>query len=160
MQSTETVSGDTNETLTKLNMLILESKQLYELEDQKLNIINDLYNSLKIITEFLNFSVNIEPKIFNLPDDTTVSLLPNLDIIFRASNGKTEIAKINSYSPEIITHILEYVIPKILELIKNQKLYLVDKINFLQSVTTQLSQLNNLQSDAPIQNSNGESNNE
>ena len=43
-------------TLAQLNTLIEESMQIYELEDQKTNIIEDLHNALKIITEFLDSS--------------------------------------------------------------------------------------------------------
>src|SRR3990167_4524960 len=90
-------------TLAELNTLIEESMQIYELEDQKTNIIEDLCNALKIITEFLSFSVSVHPGIFNLPSDSSILLLPNLDLIIKLSNGKTETKKFVDYPPETIT---------------------------------------------------------
>ena len=90
-------------TLAQLNTLIEESMQIYELEDQKTNIIEDLHNALKIITEFLSFSVNVHPGIFNLPSDSSIVLLPNLELIIKLSNGKTETKKFADYPPETIT---------------------------------------------------------
>ncbi len=74
-------------TLAQLNTLMEESLQIYELEDQKTNVIDDLHNALQVITQFLGFSANLHPEIFNLPPDTDISLLPNLKIIIKLSNG-------------------------------------------------------------------------
>jgi hypothetical protein len=136
-------------TLTQLNTLIEESMQIYELEDQKTNIIEDLYNVLKIITEFLNFSVNVHPEIFNLPSDSSIVLLPNLDLIIKLSNGKTETKKFTNYSPETITQIIEYVIPQLIGLIQTQKTYLTEKITFLRTATKQLNTLSQLKENLP-----------
>ena len=67
-------------TLTQLNTLMEESLQIYELEDQKTNVIDDLHNALQVITQFLSFSTDVNPVIFNLPQDATVTMLPNLKI--------------------------------------------------------------------------------
>jgi len=48
-------------TLKSLENLISESLQLYELYNQKENTTDELVNSLRIITEYLSFSVNILP---------------------------------------------------------------------------------------------------
>lgn len=149
MQSTEGTPQDSavrpDSTLEQLNNLISESLQIYELENEKTNIIDDLYNSLKIITEYLAFSVNIHPGIFNLPEDTHITLLPSLDLIIKLSNGKTETKSINEYSPDLLTQIIQYVIPQILQLITSEKTYLTEKITFLRSATKQLNQLSHLQ---------------
>ena len=136
-------------TLAQLNTLIEESMQIYELEDQKTNIIKDLHNALKIITEFLNFSVNVHPGIFNLPLDSTIVLLPNLDLIIKLSNGKTETKKFTNYPPETITQIIEYVTPQLIELIQTQKTYLTEKITFLRTATKQLNTLSQLKENMP-----------
>lgn len=133
-----------NPTLSQLNNLIEESLQIYELENQKTNSIDDLYNSFKTITEFLSFSVNIQPKIFNLPSDSTVTLLPNLDIFIKLSNGKTETKGINTFPAEVIALILESIMPDILGLIKSEKARLTETITFLRTATKQLKQLGHL----------------
>jgi hypothetical protein len=136
-------------TLAQLNTLIDESLQIYELEDQKTNIIEDLHNALKIITEFLNFSAVVHHGIFNLPSDTIISLLPSLDLVIKHSNGKTETKRFIDYPPETITQIMEYVIPQIIELIKVQKTYLIENITFLRAATKQLNSLSQIKENLP-----------
>jgi len=136
-------------TLAQLNTLIEESMQIYELEDQKTNIIDDLHNALRIITEFLSFSVNVHPQIFNLPSDSNIVLLPNLDLIIKLSNGKTETKKFSDYPPETITQIIEYVTPQLIGLIQTQKAYLTEKITFLRTATKQLNTLSQLKENLP-----------
>jgi len=136
-------------TLAKLNTLMEESLQIYELEDQKTNVIDDLHNALQVITQFLGFSTNVHPEIFNLPPDATITLLPNLKLIIKLSNGKSETKQFTDYSPETITKIVEYVTPQLLELIKVQKSYLTEKITFLRTATKQLSTLSQLKENLP-----------
>jgi len=136
-------------TLAQLNTLMEESLQIYELEDQKTNVIDDLHNALQVISQFLGFSTNIHPEIFNLPPDAIVTLLPNLKIIIKLTNGKTETKQFTDYSPETITKIVEYVTPQLLELIKAQKSYLTEKITFLRTATKQLSTLSQLKDNLP-----------
>jgi len=131
-------------TLNQLEKLIEESLQVYELENQKSATIDELFNSLKIITQFLSFTVDVHPQIFNAAPNTTITLLPQLELVFRKANGKTEIKKLDAFPPEILTKILEYVIPLIVDLIRKEKEYLSEKISFLRSATKQLKQLHNL----------------
>jgi len=136
-------------TLTQLNTLMEESLQIYELEDQKINVIDDLHNALQVISQFLGFSTNVHPEIFNLPPDATITLLPNLKLVIKLTNGKTETKKFSDYPPETITKIVEYVTPQLLELIKAQKSYLTEKITFLRTATKQLSTLSQLKENMP-----------
>ena len=136
-------------TLAQLNTLMEESLQIYELEDQKTNVIDDLHNALQVISQFLGFSTNIHPEIFNLPPDAIVTLLPNLKIIIKLTNGKSETKQFTDYAPETITKIVEYVTPQLLELIKVQKSYLTEKITFLRTATKQLSTLSQLKENLP-----------
>ncbi|MGY5144160.1 MAG: hypothetical protein ACW9XH_06730 [Candidatus Nitrosopumilus sp. bin_32a] len=149
----EQVSVDPNDinakTLTQLNTLMEESLQIYELEDQKTNVIDDLHNALQVITQFLGFSTNVHPGIFNLPADSAITMLPNLKLIIKLANGKTETKKFTDYPPEVITQIVEYVTPQLLELIKTQKSYLTEKITFLRTATKQLSTLSQLKENLP-----------
>lgn len=144
-----TKDSATTHTLAQLNTLIEESMQIYELEDQKTNIIDDLHSKLAIVTEFLSFSVNIHPGIFNLPSDSIITLLPNLDLIIKLSNSKTETRQFADYSPEIITQIIEYITPQLIDLIQTQKTYLTEKITFLKTATKQLSLVSQLKENLP-----------
>jgi len=136
-------------TLAQLNTLMEESLQIYELEDQKTNVIGDLHNALQVISQFLGFSTNVHPEIFNLPPDATITLLPNLKLIIKLTNGKTETKQFTDYAPETITKIVEYVTPQLLELIQAQKSYLTEKIIFLRTATKQLSTLSQLKENLP-----------
>ena len=146
--TTDTLTSGAS-TLTQLNTLIEEAMQIYELEDQKTNTIENMSNALKIITEFLSFSANVHPGIFNLPSDSSVILLPSLDLIIKLSNGKTEIKKFTDYPPETITQIIEYVTPQLIGLIQTQKTYLTEKITFLRTATKQLNALSQLKETLP-----------
>ena len=136
-------------TLTQLNTLMEESLQIYELEDQKINVIDNLHDALQVITQFLGFSTSIHHEIFNLPSDSTITMLPNLKLVIKLPNGKTDIKKFTDYHPEVITQIVEYVVPQLLELIRAQKSYLTEKITFLRTATKQLSTLNQLKEHLP-----------
>jgi hypothetical protein len=97
--------------------------------------------------------VAINPEIFELPADVTVTMLPNLDMIIKMPSGKTETKKFTDCSPEIITRIIEYAIPQLLEAIKSQKETLLDKITFLRAITKQLLPLNNIKDGITVQKS-------
>ncbi len=86
----DNLSNTAAETLKSLENLISESLQIYELYNQKENITDELVNSLRIITEYLGFSVNIHPGIFGLSTTSNIILLPTLEIIIREPNGRTE----------------------------------------------------------------------
>ncbi len=147
------ISVDPNDvnakTLVQLNTLMEESLQIYELEDQKTNVIDDLHNALQVITHFLGFSTYVHPEIFNLPPNATITMLPNLKLIIKLTNGKTETKQFSDYAPEVITKIVEYVTPQLLELIQAQKSYLTEKITFLRTATKQLSTLSQLKENLP-----------
>ncbi len=131
-------------TLKSLENLISESLQIYELYNQKENITDELVNSLRIITEYLSFSVNILPGIFELPANSNIFLLPTLELIIREPNGKTEQKRLDQFTPDKITKILEYVIPLLLSMIQSEKGKLTEKISFLREATSQLKELHNL----------------
>ena len=134
-------SNTAAETLKSLENLISESLQIYELYNQKENITDDLVNSLRIITEYLSFLVNIHPGIFGLSTNSSIILLPTLEIIIREPNGKTEQKRLDQFTPDKITKILEYVIPLFLKMIQSEKVKLTEKISFLREATSQLKEL-------------------
>jgi len=132
------------QTLKRIENLISESLQLYELDNQKANTTDELVNSLRVITEYLGFSVNVLPRIFNLPEDSTIIILPSLDIIMRKSNGKTEKQRLDQLEPERITSLLEYIVPLFLNMIHKEKSSMMQKITFLREATTKLKQMQNI----------------
>ena len=143
-QAVGEIEEKSKQTLKKIEDLISESLQLYELDNQKANTTDELVNSLRVITEYLGFSVNIVPKIFNLPEDSTIIILPSLDIIVRKSNGKTEKQRLDQLEPEIITSLLEYIVPLFLNMIHKEKNSMMEKITFLREATTKLKQMQNI----------------
>jgi len=132
------------DTLKSLENLISESLQLYELYNQKENTTDELVNSLRIITEYLSFSVNIHPVVLGLPPNSNIILLPTLELIIRESNGKTEQKRLDQFSPDKITKILEYIIPLLVNMIQSEKANLLEKISFLRGATSRLKELHNL----------------
>ena len=144
-QITKEISSDeSSNALNQLENLITESLQIYELENQKASTIDELVNSLKIVTEFLNFTIKINPEIFTLNKDTTITLSPQLELTFRKSDGKTEVKRLDAFSLETLTKILENALPQLVKSIRKEKDYLSKKIFFLRSATKQLKQLHNL----------------
>ena len=141
---TSDIAEQTQQTLKKLESLISESLQLYELDNQKANTTDELVNSLRVITEYLGFSVNVLPAIFDLPADSNVIILPNLDIVIRKSNGKTEKRRLDQLEPEKITPLLEYIVPLFLTMIQKEKTSMTEKIAFLREATTKLKQMQNI----------------
>ena len=138
------IAEQSQQTFKQLESLISESLQLYELDNQKANTTDELVNSLRVITEYLGFSVNVLPAIFDLPADSNVIILPNLDIVIRKSNGKTEKRRLDQLEPEKITPLLEYIVPLFLTMIQKEKTSMVEKITFLRDVTSKLKQMQNI----------------
>ena len=141
---TSDMEEQSKQTLKRIENLISESLQLYELDNQKANTTDELVNSLRVITEYLGFSVNVLPRIFNLPEDSTIIILPSLDIIMRKSNGKTEKQRLDQLEPEKITSLLEYIVPLFLNMIHKEKTSMMQKITFLREATTKLKQMQNI----------------
>ena len=138
------MAEQSQQTMKRLESLISESLQLYELDNQKANTTDELVNSLRVITDYLGFSVNVLPGIFDLPADSTVIILPGLDIIVRKSNGKTEKRRLDQLEPEKIIPLLEYIVPLFLNLIQKEKTSMMEKITFLREATTKLKQMQNI----------------
>ena len=136
-----------DEVLKSTDLLVDESVQIYELESEKGNVIDELYNSLKVITEFLGFSVELSPKVFNEADDTKITLTPSLDIVIKKSNGKVEQKRLDEFSTKKIAEILKNSIMPIIELCKNEKIIQNKNITFLKSITTKLGKIQKINSE-------------
>ena len=137
-----------DEVLKSTDMLVDESVQIYELESEKGNVIDDLYNSLKIVTEFLGFSVELSSKIFNEEENTTITLTPSLDIVIKKANGKVQQKRLDEFSTKKIAEILKNSILPIIELCKNEKVIQNKNITFLKAVSTKLEKIQKINSES------------
>jgi len=137
-----------DEVLKNTDMLVDESVQIYELESEKGNVIDELYNSLKIITEFLGFSVELPSKTFNEEDDTKITLTPSLDIIIKKANGKVEQKRLDEFSTKKIAEILKNSIMPIIELCKTEKIVQNKNITFLKAVTKKIEKIQKINSES------------
>ena len=136
-----------DETLKTADLLVDESVQIYELENEKINVIDELYNSLKSVTEFLGFSVNVPSDIFKFSNDTKVTLTPSLDIIIIHPNGKEEQKRFDQLSIEQITQVLKYAVNPIIELTKKEKEIQNKNITFMRAVSEKFAKINNINTD-------------
>ena len=82
--------GDLAAAVKAMEELVDEAVQVYEIDKEKTNVIDDLYNSLKVITSYLGFSIDLHPSILNLPEHTRAMLTPSLDILIIKPNFKSE----------------------------------------------------------------------
>ena len=143
-----------DEVLKSTDMLVDESVQIYELESEKGNVIDELYNTLKVITEFLGFSVDLPPKIFNEDDNSKITLTPSLDIVIKKPNGKVETKRLDEFSTKKIAEILKNSIMPIIELCKNEKIVQNKNITFIKAVTSKLDKIQKINSGKPSENIN------
>ena len=146
--SSSTDIKEFDEVLKTTDLLVDESVQIYELESEKGNVIDELYNSLKVITEFLGFSVDLPVNVFNEQDDTKITLTPSLDIVIKRANGKIEQKRLDEYSTKKITLILKNSIMPIIELCKKEKIIQNQNITFLKAVTKKLEKIEKINSES------------
>jgi len=146
--SLETDIKEFDEVLKTTDLLVDESVQIYELESEKGNVIDKLYNSMKVITEFLGFSVDLPVNIFNEKEDTKITLTPSLDIVIKRANGKIEQKRLDEFSTKKIAEILKNSIMPIIELCKKEKVIQNKNITFLKAVTTKLEKIEKINSES------------
>jgi len=137
-----------DEILKTTDLLVDESVQIYELESEKGNVIDELYNSLKVITEFLGFSVDLPVNVFNEQDDTKITLTPSLDIVIKRANGKIEQKRLDEFSTKKIAEILKNSIMPIIELCKKEKIIQNQNITFLKAITKKLEKIEKINSES------------
>lgn len=135
-----------DEVLKNTDMLVDESVQIYELESEKGNVIDQLYNSLKVITEFLGFSVELPSKILNEEEGTKITLTPSLDIMIKKPTGKIQQKRLDELSTKKIAEILQNSIMPMIELCQNEKIIQNKNITFLKAVTGKLDKIQKINS--------------
>jgi len=135
-----------DEVLRGTDLLVDESVQIYELESEKGNVIDELYNSLKTITEFLGFSVDLPSKIFHEEEEAKITLTPSLDVVIKKPNGKVIQKRLDEFSTKKIAEILKNAIMPIIELCKNEKIIQNKNITFLKAVTKKIGKIQEINS--------------
>jgi hypothetical protein len=131
--------------LKTTDLLVDESVQIYELENEKANVIDELYNSFKTITEFLGFSVELPVNILKYDSDTKVTLTPSLDITIKYASGKVEQKRLDELTTHQISQILQHAMTPLIELIKKEKIIQNKNITFIRAVTKKLSKIQNIE---------------
>ena len=129
--------------LKYMETLVDEAVQIYEIDQEKTNVIDELYNSLKVITNFLGFSVDVHPALLNLASDTRVVLTPSLDVLIIKPNYKSEQKRLDEFSLDEISNIIRYSVPTLTSMAKSDRSYTNKKIAFLRNASKTLKQLRN-----------------
>jgi hypothetical protein len=145
-------SSDFSTTLKYLDALVDEALQVYELDNEKTNIVDELYHSLKVITGFLGFSIDISPDLLNLSANTRIILTASLDILIIQPNGKSEQIKLKDFPFEKTLNILEYAIPSMISQIRTERTSMNEKITFLRTAAKKLQHLRTINETHEISN--------
>jgi hypothetical protein len=142
MSSDSNVQDDSlAEAVKSMEELVNEAVQVYELDKEKTNVIDDLYNSLKVITNFLGFSIDLNPALLNLSPETRALLTPSLDIFITRPNFKCEQKRFDQLTLEETANILRYAVPTIINMARSDRLYKDKKIAALRAATKKLQRL-------------------
>ena len=142
MSSNDTdIDDDLVEVIKTMETLIDEAVQVYELDKEKVNVIDDVCNSLKVITSFLGFSVDLYPELLNLQPGSRAVLTPSLDIVIIKPNFKSETKRLDQFSLEEITNVLRYGTPALISMARADRIYKNRSVSFLKSATAKLNQL-------------------
>jgi len=142
MAAEDNVSDDRLASAVKaMEDLVEEAVQLYELDKEKVNVIDDLYNSLKVITTYLSFSVDLHPKLLNLPEDHRIVLTPSLDLLIIRPNFKSETKRFDQLSLDETSNVLKYAIPAIISMTRTDREIKNKKVSFLREGAKKLKRL-------------------
>jgi len=133
--------GDLAAAVKAMEELVDEAVQVYEIDKEKTNVIDDLYNSLKVITSYLGFSIDLHPSLLNLSEHTRAMLTPSLDILIIKPNFKSEQKRFDQLTLDETTNVLRYAIPTIINMARSDRMIKSKKISFLREGTKKLKRL-------------------
>jgi len=139
--SDNTNPDDLASAVKAMDDLVEEAIQIYELDKEKTNITDELYNSLKVITNYLGFSIDVDPQLVNLPQDTRLILMPSLDLLIIKPNFKSEQKRLDQLNLDEISNILKFVIPNIINMARSDRLLKSQKVSFVREATKRLKRL-------------------
>ncbi len=142
MSASDSTNSDELASAAKaLDDLVEEAIQIYELDKEKTNITDELYNSLRTITSYLGFSIDVDPALLNLPQYTRIILMPSLDLLIIKSNFKSEQKRLDQLSLDEISNILKLIIPNIINMARSDRVLKNQKIAFVREATKRLKRL-------------------
>ena len=121
--------------------LVDEAVQVYELDKEKVNVIDDLYNSLKVITTYLSFSVDLHPQLLSLPENIRVILTPSLDLVLIRPNFKSETKRFDQLTLDETSNVLKYAIPAVISMARADREIKNRKVSFLREGSKKLKRL-------------------
>ncbi len=127
--------------------LVEEAIQIFELDKEKTNVTDELYNSLKIITSYLAFSIDVNPQLLNLPQDNRIILMPSLDLLIIKPNFKSEQKRLDQLSLDETSNILKFIIPNIVNMARTDRMIKNQKVAFVREATKRLKRLPGVASD-------------
>ena len=139
--SDNTNPDDLASAVKAMDDLVEEAIQIYELDKEKTNITDELYNSLKVITNYLGFSIDVNPQLVNLPQDTRIILMPSLDLLIIKPNFKSEQKRLDQLNLDEISNILKFVIPNIINMARSDRILKSQKVSFVREATKRLKRL-------------------
>ena len=139
--SDNTNPDDLASAVKAMDDLVEEAIQIYELDKEKTNITDELYNSLKVITNYLGFSIDVNPQLVNLPQDTRIILMPSLDLLIIKPNFKSEQKRLDQLNLDEISNILKFVIPNIINMARSDRIVKSQKVSFVREATKRLKRL-------------------
>ena len=139
--SDNTNPDDLASAVKAMDDLVEEAIQIYELDKEKTNITDELYNSLKVITNYLGFSIDVNPQLLNLPKDTRIILMPSLDLLIIKPNFKSEQKRLDQLNLDEISNILKFVIPNIINMARSDRIIKNQKVSFVREATKRLKRL-------------------
>jgi hypothetical protein len=142
MATEDKISDDNLAAAVKaMDDLVEEAIQVYELDKEKVNVIDDLYNSLKIITSYLSFSIDLHPQLLNMPENVRIILTPSLDLIIIRPNFKSETKRFDQLTLDETSNVLRYAIPAIVSMARTDREIKNKKVSFLRQGTKKLKRV-------------------
>lgn len=142
MASEEKASDETLAAAVKaMEDLVDEAVQVYELDKEKVNVIDDLYNSLKVITTYLSFSVDLQPQLLSLAESFRLILTPSLDIVIIKPDFKSETRRFDQLSLDETANVLKFAIPAIISMVRADREAKNKKVSFLRDGAKKLKRL-------------------
>jgi len=124
-----------------IDELVEEAIQIYELDNEKTNLTDELYNSLRTITNYLGFSMDVDPRLLSLSQDTRIILMPSLDLLVIKPNFKSEQKRLDQLSLDETSNILKSVIPNLISTARADRILKNQKIAFVREATHRLKRL-------------------
>ncbi len=121
--------------------LVEEAIQIFELDKAKTNVTDELYNSLKVITSYLGFSIDVDPLLLNLTQDNRVILMPSLDLLIIKPNFKSEQKRLDQLNLDETSNILKFIIPNIVNMARSDRMLKNQKVAFVREATKRLKRL-------------------